>query len=512
MIAIDGLPRKYAGRTASILTKTRLWYERAGIESTILVVNHSSQLEDLTSVLRAKGALAAGVRLVNLLDYLPDETSYGGPPVSHSIDEPGMRWIRDKTQEVYRLFDAEGVYRVYKRFDDEGRLLHRDEFHENRSRTRRDEYRSDGTLQRTTYMDWQTNRPRQDVFFRRDQTPMFNMWLASAGPDVESTLQRINYFDSEGAPERVGYSFPKILHSCLDNFLGERPTFVTVEARGLDELFLGYRRASVKKLFVLHNAHTQPPFDDVEKIRPAYRPLFEARDKADAIVFLTNTQRGEAEQTFGHNDNFKVVPHSAQEPAPAMGEPVARDPHRVIMMARLDQQKQVNHAISAFAAVVRNVPQARLEVYGNGPDQQKLKDQIARLGLGKSVLLKGFTNDPGRVYASAALCIMTSRYEGAPLTVLESLMHGCPVISYDLRYGPPDMITHGENGFLVPYGDKKKMAARIVQVLTDDELHAALVRGTTNVAATFNEEAFIARWSGLFNELEGSPQPHEQPH
>lgn len=513
MIAIDGLPRKYAGRTASILTKTRLWYEQAGIESTILVVNHSSQLEDLTHVLRANGALAPGVRLVNLLDHLPDQTTYQGPPLSHQIDEPGMRSIRDKAQEVYRLYDSEGVYRVYKRFDYEGRLLHRDEFHENRSRTRRDEFRPDGTLQRKTFMDSHTNLPRQDIFFRHDQTPMFNVWLAGAGTgdQAESSVQRITYFDDEGAPKRVGYSFDRLLHTCLDNFLGDRLTFVTVEARPLDELFLSYQRESVRKLFVLHNAHTQPPFDDVQNIRGSYQPLFAARTEADAIVFLTNTQRDEAEQKFGRQDNFRVVPHSAQEPEPTEGDKVERDPNLVIMMARLDQQKQVNHAISAFAQVVKKVPLARLEIYGKGPDQQKLKAQIATLGLEESVLLKGFTTNPGRTYESAAMCIMTSRYEGAPLTVLESLMRGCPVISYDLRYGPPDMITHGVNGFLVPYGNKRKMAARIVQVLTDDELRASLIDGTANVAETFNEGAFIARWSGLFNDLKGPVEPHEQP-
>lgn len=84
----------------------------------------------------------------------------------------------------------------------------------------------------------------------------------------------------------------------------------------------------------------------------------------DATVFLTQRQKEEAEAHFGPQPGYVVIPHSVPTPPPA--PPVARDPKLVVMMARLDQQKQLDHAIDAFAQVVHEVPDARLEIYGRG--------------------------------------------------------------------------------------------------------------------------------------------------
>ncbi len=499
LIVVGGIPRHYAGRTASILTKTRLWYEQQGIESTILTMFSSAELDDLTHLFREKGALAPGVRLASLHDFYPDDSVHDGPPVEHPLEEPGLRWVREKEQPVYRFFDEQGVYRLYKRLDYQGRLIVRDWFNENRARTRRDEFRTDGTLKRTVYMDLTTNKPRQDVYYAHNGRPLFNHWTASAEDGYGLTTQRVTYFDTDGAPDSVGFNYHKVLHTCLDNLIGDRPAFITGEARITDEMLLNYQRPNVRKLFVLHNAHIREPYLDVHSIRPVYQPMLSRRQDSDAIVFLTRTQRAEAEAHFGKTPKFRVIPHSAQEPK--LDPSIRRDPKLAIMMARLDQQKQVDHAVRAFKRVVQEVPDARLEVYGRGVLQGSLTALIKKLGLEKSVQLMGYTTDPHAVYQKAGMCIMTSRYEGAPLTLLESLMHECPVISYDLKYGPSDIITDGVNGFLVPYGDTQRMAARIVSVMQDAELHGRMVAAAKLSTTHFSETTFVQRWAGLFNEL-----------
>jgi poly(glycerol-phosphate) alpha-glucosyltransferase len=228
--------------------------------------------------------------------------------------------------------------------------------------------------------------------------------------------------------------------------------------------------------------------------------LVEHREDVDATVFLTVTQRAEAEAVYGRQDNFYVVPHSAPDASPEPG--VERDPNLVIMMARLDPQKQLDHALQAWQRVQRALPDARLEIYGRGPLQAQLSDQIKQLRLTGSVTLAGFTTDPHSVYRRAGLCIMTSKFEGAPLTLLESFALSCPVVSYDLRYGPADIIEDGVNGFLVPYGDRKAMAETIVRCLDDPELLRRLSAGTAQSAKQFTQEAFVARWSAIYNTLD----------
>ena len=499
VFAVGGLPRNFAGRTSSIFAKARLFKQLAGVDSVALTFNHSSELDDVTHLFRERGSVIDGVTTVNLLDHMPDDTERSGEPIRYELAGPGMHPIKDADQELYRFYDADGVYRLYKRFDYAGRLIVRDWFTENRNRTRRDEFRLDGTIRRTVYMDLVHNRPRQDIYYRKDGTPHFNLWRAI---DEETTLpyiERVTLFDADGRPSRVLGGYDEILHACLDNYLAGRKAFICTEGRDIDQWMLTYHRPNVKRLFLLHNTHIRPPYDNIKRIRPSYKGLFEHREDVDATVFLTVTQRAEAEAVYGRQSNFYVVPHAA--PAVTEVPDVERDPNLVIMMARLDPQKQLDHALQAWQRVHKQLPQARLEIYGRGPLQTQLADQIKQLKLGDSVTLAGFTTDPHSVYRRAGLCMMTSKYEGAPLTLLEAFALGCPVISYDLRYGPADIIDDGVNGFLVPYGDRKAMADAVVRCLNDPALLARLSAGTARAAAQFTPESFVARWSGIYNEL-----------
>ena len=499
LYCVNALPRHFAGRSASIFAKMRVLAAHGVTDQTLVTFLHSSELADIEHGLRERGVIDDTMRLACLHDYYPDDTSYDGPSIVHPVDEPGLHWIRDDDQPVYRYFDADGLYHVYKRFDHAGRLIVRDWFNPNRGRTLREEFRPNGTLRRRIYMDLHYNLPRQEIHYRADQTPAFNIWWIVDPDTLLLEVDRVTVFDGAGAPVEVHDNLDQINHLCLDRLIGDSPAFVTSEDRLVDRYLIGYSNPLARRLFVIHNAHIKEPYDDLRAVRPTFRPVFEARRKVDAIVFLTATQRAEAEVKYGRTETFKVVPHAAR---PAVPEPgVERDPNLVIMMARLDYQKQVDHAIEAFARVHAKLPQARLEIYGTGPDLGPLRQLIADLGLRKVVTLMGFTRQPGLAYQRASLCMMTSRFEGAPLTLLEAMGYGCPVVSYDLRYGPADVITDGVDGFLVPFGDRRAMGERIAALLPDRPLLEAASQAAVRRVVDFDEEHFAARWAALFNEL-----------
>lgn len=498
VFAVGAIPRLYAGRTASIFAKTKMLYELAGVRSEILTMNYSGELDDVTQLARERGALSEGVSVVNLYDFFEQEGAYTGEPIHYPIDEPGMSKIRDKNQEVYRYFEN-GVYRLYKRFDRSGRLIVRDTFNENRGRTRRDEFYDTGVIRRTTFYDLHHNKPRQEVYYRPDGSPYMNKWLVLEGNPPVPRVERITMFDTAGQPTEVLNSHIDLIHSYLDRVVGTDRVFLTVESRRADPEILTYSRPNVKQLYVLHNPHIAPPFNNPARIRPTYRQLLDNAKRIGSVVFLTDAQRADAEAKYGRRENFVVIPHAAR--AATRDPSIVRDPNLVVMLARLDPQKQLGEAIRAFARVVREVPKARLEIYGRGPDQATLQQLIDRLGLAGSVTLKGYTSDAARVYQTASLSLLTSAYEGFGLVVLESLSHGCPVVSYDLKYGPADIITQGENGFLVPQGDRGALARQIVTVLRDPALRDRVSAAGPRAVADFSPEVFVARWSAEFNRL-----------
>jgi glycosyltransferase involved in cell wall biosynthesis len=499
LFVVGAVPRNFGGRTASVLNKCRLLKELGGVDSTIVTLNYSSEVDDISADLRRRGLLVDGVRIVNLHDYFDGDSTPTTTVVHHEVDEPGMEKIRDPDQEVYRYFEN-GVYRLYKRFDDAGRLIVRDWFNENRGRTRRDEFGRNGQIRRTTYMDLHHNLPRQEIFYRSDGTAYMNKWVAVNPTTRLTRVERVTLMDAEGRPSEVLESNVALIQSYLDTLIGEDRAFLTVESRRSDHETLTYRRPNVKQVYVLHNPHLALPGDDVAAVRPTYQPLFDRRDEVDAIVFLTNAQRADAEARFGERRSFRVIPHPVRTTQhPPFEE---RDPDLVAMLARLDPQKQLSDAVTAFAEVLAAVPTARLEIYGQGPDRDRLQRQIDELGLGGSVTLMGYTKDPAAVYHRAALSMLTSRFEGFGLVLLESLSHGCPVVSYDVKYGPSDIIANGVNGYLVEPGDTHELATRVVQVLQDERLRRRLSERAAVGRAEFGEEAFVARWSELFRDLD----------
>jgi poly(glycerol-phosphate) alpha-glucosyltransferase len=90
--------------------------------------------------------------------------------------------------------------------------------------------------------------------------------------------------------------------------------------------------------------------------------------------------------------------------------------------------------------------------------------------------------------------LMTSLFEGYPLSTLESLSHGCPVISYDIKYGPREQITDGVDGFLVPAGGIKPMADRIVTMLTSPELVEKMSEAALEKARQHGHGRFLDEW------------------
>jgi poly(glycerol-phosphate) alpha-glucosyltransferase len=90
---------------------------------------------------------------------------------------------------------------------------------------------------------------------------------------------------------------------------------------------------------------------------------------------------------------------------------------------------------------------------------------------------------------------MTSSFEGYPLSTLESMSHCCPVIAYDIKYGPREQITHGIDGFLVRPGDIQGVARRIIQLLDNPELVRTMGEAARRKAEEHGTSRFIDDWN-----------------
>lgn len=136
----------------------------------------------------------------------------------------------------------------------------------------------------------------------------------------------------------------------------------------------------------------------------------------------------------------------------------------VVAVGRLCAAKDFATLIEAFA-LLRARRQVRLIVFGDGELRAALEAQVARLNLGDSVQLPGWTDNPWAALRSASLFVLSSEYEALPTVLIEALACGTPVVATDCRFGPREVLQDGKLGRLTPVRDAAALAGAMAETL-----------------------------------------------
>ncbi len=216
----------------------------------------------------------------------------------------------------------------------------------------------------------------------------------------------------------------------------------------------------------------------------------------DKFVVLTNEDKG----YWGNLPNIEVIPNAAMQVSESCSDVTDK---RVIAVGRLDYQKGFDRLIEAWEWIQRTGEWAdwRLDIFGQGEWQEMLQQMIDEKGLQDTVRINKPTKQIGEEYVKSSLLVMSSHYEGFPMVMIESMACGLPVVSFDYKCGPKDIIQHGINGLLVPEGDIKALANAMMEVMTDETYRRMLSRNARKVVDTYSEEAVMARWIRLFTSI-----------
>jgi glycosyltransferase involved in cell wall biosynthesis len=190
---------------------------------------------------------------------------------------------------------------------------------------------------------------------------------------------------------------------------------------------------------------------------------------------------------------FATVPN-AVGPAPPPGERLGPENEKLVLaVGRLVEQKNHELAIRAIA----EVPGATLAIVGDGPLRPELERLAAELGA--PVIFTGVRRDARALMGSADLVVMPSRWEGLPLSALEALASGTPLVATNVR-GLRELLTDGENALLVPE-EPEALAAAIRRVLEDGELASRLADAGRRVEGAGSEQALVDGFLAIYERL-----------
>lgn len=313
----------------------------------------------------------------------------------------------------------------------------------------------------------------------------------------------INYSEDKGkgiAGHTISYIRKRRMHrKRLTEVLSRLKADIMVSLYPGESSFIPSIKDGSRKILELHQNryfHRQYANKGLLGLADRIRELMDVRmvRRFDRFVVLTNEDRG----LWGNIPNIEVIPNAAVIRNDVLSDCTA---HRAVAVGRLDYQKGFDRLIEAWSLLPEN--DWTLDIFGQGEWKESLEEMIRTKGIEGSAHINAPVSDICGEYGRSSMLIMTSHYEGLPMVMIEAMSCGLPVVSFDFRTGPRDIIRDGENGRLVKDGDMRGMSDAIAVLMSDDDLRMRMGHNAVMVHDKYSETSVMDRWISLFNSLTG---------
>lgn len=225
-----------------------------------------------------------------------------------------------------------------------------------------------------------------------------------------------------------------------------------------------------------------------------YRYFSKVENQSDVVVTLTP---GDANE-WRNAKRVEIIPNFTMMPMANFSDGSAK---RVIAVGRLEWVKGYDRLLSVWKIVSEKYPTWHLDIYGTGTLEQYLKDLQSKQNLNNCMTIHSATSSINKEYGASSILIMTSRFEGFGLVLLEAMQVGLPCVAFDCPFGPAAVIKDGENGFLVPDGNIEQMAIKLSLLMDNLEMRRQFAQSALRTSKLFAVDVVMKRWNTLFEEL-----------
>jgi glycosyltransferase involved in cell wall biosynthesis len=175
----------------------------------------------------------------------------------------------------------------------------------------------------------------------------------------------------------------------------------------------------------------------------------------------------------------------------------------VTQIGNFKPQKAPLDFVRVAAAVAAEVAEVRFVMAGDGPLRPRAEALAAQLGIAHRTVFCGWWDDMPGLLDATDLSVLTSRHEGLPRAVVESLAAGVPVVATAVD-GTPEVVHHGANGLLAPAGDVRALAAAVTRVLREPGLRRRLAAAAGDGLDDFDIDIMVRQQEDLYRWLSGS--------
>jgi glycosyltransferase involved in cell wall biosynthesis len=174
---------------------------------------------------------------------------------------------------------------------------------------------------------------------------------------------------------------------------------------------------------------------------------------------------------------------------------------KVIAVGRHSYQKNFEKMLSIWQKVVGKHPDWVLEIYGESDSNVDLKSVSNILGISKNVVFYDAVRNIDEKYLEASFFLLTSRFEGFGMVLIEAMASGLACISFDCLRGPKDIIKNNWNGFLIEVGDEEAFVEKVNLLIENEVVRIEMGNNAQKSTKKYNIDSIMQQWKSLFEEI-----------
>lgn len=254
-----------------------------------------------------------------------------------------------------------------------------------------------------------------------------------------------------------------------------------------------------RNVLTVHNNTFTDPANELSEINAEHFSLLKNANLFSKIVVSTN-QQAEDLRTVLKGREIQVIPQPVAPPP--LNIKTKHSYQSLSFVGRLEPQKQILELVNHFPQVLDVYPEVTLNIYGQGSQREAIEETISDLQLENNVFMHGQAVNVEEIFASSYLTLFPSKFEGFGLSLAESMLMRTPVVSFNCKYGPCEMIDSGINGYLVPQGDFEAFNAQLIKCLENpDEVEELRGPARNKIKKLCDPETIATAWELLIKDV-----------
>lgn len=223
---------------------------------------------------------------------------------------------------------------------------------------------------------------------------------------------------------------------------------------------------------------------------------------ADKIITLTQEDRKNYIRKYGISENRIAYIYNWKENR-LSNIPYNDESTKIVTVGRFDYQKGYDYLIQVAKKVLAKMPDWTWEIYGSGKQDEvdKIRDLITENDLQDKLVIKGLEKNQDLIYGDKGIYVMTSRYEGLPLVLLEAQQYNLPIVSFRCPTGPSEIVEDGVNGYLIDCYDTDKMSEKLLELMKNDDLRQSFSDHAKDTMDKFDKNKILNQWIELIETI-----------